>query len=283
MREVRLLLLWVLCAALVGCDGGRGRLRIKGEMANLDVADFLIFSPDGGLSDIDTLHLTKGRFSKDLPLEGGPYQFTVVYPNYATLTFLASEGQTVEVRGDALALSEVTVEGADSVIPQKKPVQGKRRIEVGKPLPKTTIVSAHCERGKYLLVGFGATWKGGSASVTGCLRRAAREAPDSMAALYYSLDADASMLRFARPDDGAWDVYADHELWESADVKALGLRNIPLFILLDPKGRVLAFGKDYSSDIEPSMRKLRQQQRKETPPPPQQRSKGAGSAGSRRK
>lgn len=260
---------------LISCGPQKGRIRIKGEFENLPQADLLIYSPDGGLSTVDTLHIQKGRFDYTAPVPESPdpYTFVIVYPNYHTLTFQAHTSSVLRIHGDALSLSQVQVEGADSVLPER-PRLGRQPMKVGRRLPKHKLLRHDSD--KWLLLGFWASWKHGSSNVNYFVDQALREHPDSLQALTYSLDVDpaalasfsasygASMPSPASPDSSSthflgkakghgdrWHTYCDYTGWSGILLSKLGVRNIPLFVLVNPGDTVVAIGSNYSRDIKP--------------------------------
>lgn len=241
---------------LSSCGPQRGRLRIRGEFQNLPQADLLIYSPDGGLMSIDTLHIVKGRFDYKAPVpHDEQFTFVIVYPNFMTLSFLARGGQDIRIQGDALSLGKEVVEGADSVIPST-PRLGRSPLKVGGRLPKNDIIPAH--KGKYLLISFFAEWKNGSSSLSYQTRQALSDHRDSLQAFSYSLDVDPTQERLHKSieDSTRWTYYCDHLGWASPLISRMGIRNIPFHILLDPRGRILAMGSDYNRDIRENVAKL---------------------------
>lgn len=240
---------------LLSCGERRGHLRIQGEFDNLPQADLLLYSPDGGIMTIDTLHIVKGCFDYSVRLEDDEtHTFVVLYPNFRTLSFLAHEGQEVNIKGDALQLDAVRVEGADSVLPEEKHL-GRQAIVVGKPLPKNKIIPRSPRH--YLLIGFWASWKNGGQQVNFNVRSALRDHPDSLHAFTYSLDVEPpSYQRTEAVDSTVWSTYCDYRGWDNPLLEKLGLRNIPWMILLSPDGTVLASGNKYHEDILPALRKI---------------------------
>lgn len=105
-----ILIITILALAACSCGGRKGEIRITGEFENLDQGSFLIYSPDGGLAHVDTLHLKGGRFDYRTALRDSA-TFTIVYPNYSTLTIFAHSGEVIEIAGDALQLNAVKVSG----------------------------------------------------------------------------------------------------------------------------------------------------------------------------
>ena len=177
MKGICFLLFFLL---LVSCGPKRDELRIRGQFENLPQADLLLYSTDGGLNTIDTLHIVKGKFDYLTHAEGiEPYTYTIVYPNFMTLSFLARPGADVRIKGDAQSLSQVSVEGADSVLPAERRT-GKNPLAVGKRLPKSKLVKPDSKN--YLLINFWAEWKHGSSTVNYYTRRALEEHPDSLRA-----------------------------------------------------------------------------------------------------
>lgn len=243
---------------LTACTGPKDRVRIRGEFENLPQADLLLYSPDGGLMSIDTLHIVKGRFDYETRMEDSePYTFTVVYPNYMTLSFMAHAGADIRIKGDALSLAQVSVEGADSILPQERKA-GKSPLAVGRKLPKSKLVRQ--TPGTYLLLSFWANWKHGSSSVNYYTRLALAEHPDSLRAFSYSLDVSPETYRQteAVEDSTKWKTYCDFRGWNGPLLTKYGIRNIPFMILVDPQGRVAAMGSDYTRDIKPRIQKVGQ-------------------------
>ena len=246
-----------LLVLLASCGPQKGRLRISGTYENLPQADLLIYSPDGGLSTIDTLHVVKGKFRYETAVEASPepYTWVILYPNFSTLSFMAGEGSDVRIKGDALSLGKERVEGADSVI-TVKPKSTRSPLTIGKPLPKSTIVKR--PRGQWFLIGFWANWKHGSSNVNYHIRQALQQYPDSLHALTYSLDIDSRTYRDYESieDTVRWKTYCDFRGWSSPLVSKYGIRNLPYMILVDSRGRVAAMGNDYNRDIKPSLEKI---------------------------
>lgn len=90
----------------------KGQLRIRGEYQHLDQADFLIYSMNGGLDRIDTLHVKQGEFEYYASLPNRA-TFRILYPNNDELVIWAHSGDDVVIEGDAQNLSKVKVGGND--------------------------------------------------------------------------------------------------------------------------------------------------------------------------
>ena len=101
------LLLTLLC-----CSEHPGIVRIRGKFAHLEQGEFFIYSTDGGLDRMDSLHIREGRFMYEFPLDG-LNTMHILYPNYSRLTVFAKSGDDIKVEGDAQNLSEVKVSGTE--------------------------------------------------------------------------------------------------------------------------------------------------------------------------
>ena len=86
--------------------------RIKGEISNIQQADFLIYSLDGGLNEVDTLHVKEGSFDWRTPLTEEA-TFHIVFPNLSELIVFGHPGKKVKVEGDANELRAMRVSGTD--------------------------------------------------------------------------------------------------------------------------------------------------------------------------
>ncbi len=250
---------WVLFLSLIflgACTNNKGKVRIRGEFENLPQADLLLYSPDGGLTTIDTLHILQGEFDYRTPVTGKDvYTWVIIYPNFSTLSFQAHAGCDVRIKGDALSLSQVKVEGADSIIPntvKKSPMV----LKVGKKLPASKIVKQ--KKGKYLFITFWARWCQGTSNVNYYTRQALKEHPDSLHAFTYSLDIAPEQNKMGESieDSTRWTTYCDYSGWGGPLLTKYGIRNLPLFILVNPKGIITAMGNNYTKDIKPEMEKI---------------------------
>lgn len=95
---------------LIGCGVPTGQLRIRGEYQHLDQADFLLYSTDGGLEGVDTLHIHRGEFEY-LTALNREATFYILYPNSDELILWAHSGDDIVIDGDAQDLSNVKVSG----------------------------------------------------------------------------------------------------------------------------------------------------------------------------
>lgn len=97
--------------ALMSCGGKKGELRIKGEIRGLNQADLIIFSRDGLILGIDTLHVRQGQIDWTCPCDKENGSITIVYPTYSTLTVFGGRGDIIKIDGDAKQLNSTAVYG----------------------------------------------------------------------------------------------------------------------------------------------------------------------------
>ena len=106
----RLLPFLPLVFLLAACGVPRGHVRVSGVYEHMDQGDFLIFSPDGSLDRVDTIHIKGGEFEYQCEMTGDAV-LRILYPNNDWLPVWVHEGDDIEINGDAQALREVGVEG----------------------------------------------------------------------------------------------------------------------------------------------------------------------------
>jgi len=100
----------LLTIIIAGCGVPSGQLRIRGEYQHLDQADFLLYSMDGGLDWVDTLHIRQGEFDYFTSLPNKA-TYHILYPNNDELVIWAHSGDDVVIEGDAQNLFKVKVKG----------------------------------------------------------------------------------------------------------------------------------------------------------------------------
>ncbi|MBR5577132.1 MAG: hypothetical protein IKW22_07660 [Bacteroidaceae bacterium] len=97
--------------ALTSCGGRKGELRIKGEIKGLNNADLTIFSRDGVIQGIDTLHVRQGKIDWKCPYDKDNGSLTIVYPTFSTLTVFGSSGDVIILEGESKQLNSTKVSG----------------------------------------------------------------------------------------------------------------------------------------------------------------------------
>lgn len=69
---------------LASCGGKKGELRIKGEIKGLNNAELTVYSRDGVIHGIDTLHVRQGKIDWSCPIDKEGGSLTIIYPTYST-------------------------------------------------------------------------------------------------------------------------------------------------------------------------------------------------------
>lgn len=98
----------IVCSC--GTDGGS--FSLKGEMKNMNQAEFYIFATTGASHHIDTIRVQGGHFTYTVPMEA-PTTLSLLFPNFSELPIFAKPGKTVKLEADASHLSEAKVTGTD--------------------------------------------------------------------------------------------------------------------------------------------------------------------------
>ena len=101
-----------LVAALVctSCGTDSRHFRIDGRLLHLNQGEFYVYSPDGTINGLDTIKVQAGRFSYEVAC-GRPMTLMIVFPNFTEQPVFAQPGKSVDLKGDASHLKEMTVKG----------------------------------------------------------------------------------------------------------------------------------------------------------------------------
>ena len=103
----------LLALILVSCGAPSGQFKIEGRFLNLNQGEFYVYSTDGLIEGVDTIHTSGGRFSYQIPCEDKG-TLMLVFPNFSEQPIFAESGKTAHVKGDATHLKEMMVEGSDA-------------------------------------------------------------------------------------------------------------------------------------------------------------------------
>lgn len=103
----------LLALILVSCGAPSGQFKIEGRFLNLNQGEFYVYSTDGLINGVDTIHTTGGRFSYQIPCEDKG-TLMLVFPNFSEQPIFAESGKTAHVKADATHLKEMMVEGSDA-------------------------------------------------------------------------------------------------------------------------------------------------------------------------
>ncbi|MBQ9186772.1 MAG: AhpC/TSA family protein [Prevotella sp.] len=102
--------LFTLLLLLASCGTEGGKFRLEGRLRNLNQGEFWVYSPDGGISGIDTIQVRDSRFVYELTLRE-PTTLVVIFPNYSEIPVFAESGGKVTMKGDATHLKEIELKG----------------------------------------------------------------------------------------------------------------------------------------------------------------------------
>ena len=103
---------FTLVAALVctSCGTDSRHFRIDGRLLHLNQGEFYVYSPDGTINGLDTIKVQAGRFSYEVACDR-PMTLMIVFPNFTEQPVFAQPGKSVDLKGDASHLKELTVKG----------------------------------------------------------------------------------------------------------------------------------------------------------------------------
>ena len=88
----------LLALILVSCGAPSGQFKIEGRFLNLNQGEFYVYSTDGLIDGVDTIHTNGGRFSYQIPCEDKG-TIMLVFPNFSEQPIFAESGKTAHVKG----------------------------------------------------------------------------------------------------------------------------------------------------------------------------------------
>lgn len=105
---------FTLVVALVctSCGTDSRHFRIDGRLLHLNQGEFYVYSPDGTINGLDTIKVQAGRFSYEVACDR-PMTLMIVFPNFTEQPVFAQPGKSVDLKGDASHLKEMTVKGTE--------------------------------------------------------------------------------------------------------------------------------------------------------------------------
>ena len=108
MRNILILLTLIL----VACGPDDKHIRLDGRLLNLNQGEFVVYSTDGALSEIDTIVVKGGRFEYE-PICTRPGTIVIMLPNSQELPVFITPGGSYSISGDAHNMKQVEVDGGD--------------------------------------------------------------------------------------------------------------------------------------------------------------------------
>ena len=104
-------LLSFLTLLLASCGTDSHHFKIDGHLLNLNQGEFYVYSPDGSVTHgMDTIKVQAGRFSYLVECDR-PMTLMIVFPNFTEQPVFAEPGKSVDIKGNASHLKELTVKG----------------------------------------------------------------------------------------------------------------------------------------------------------------------------
>lgn len=104
-------LLSFLTLLFASCGTDSHHFKIDGHLLNLNQGEFYVYSPDGSVTHgMDTIKVQAGRFSYLVECDR-PMTLMIVFPNFTEQPVFAEPGKSVDIKGNASHLKELTVKG----------------------------------------------------------------------------------------------------------------------------------------------------------------------------
>ncbi len=100
----------LLVMLLTACGVDSHHFKLRGRMLNMNQGEFYVYDPEGVVGGIDTIQVSGGRFTLEIPCSS-PATLMLVFPNFSEQPIFAQPGKTVDVDGDASHLKELKVTG----------------------------------------------------------------------------------------------------------------------------------------------------------------------------
>ncbi len=140
--------LLLLALTFTACGTDSHHFKIEGRLLHLNQGEFYVYSPNGDIEDIDTIKVQGGRFALEIPLEE-PTVLMMVFPNFTQQPIFAEPGASVDIKGDASHLKEMTIKGTDdnelmnrfreSIVSASPPEMQKLAVQFIKDHPESAV------------------------------------------------------------------------------------------------------------------------------------------------
>lgn len=98
---------------LMSCGVDSNHFKLSGRFLNMNQGEFYVYSPEGGIDGIDTIHVVGGRFTYERPCDR-EMTLMLVFPNFSQQPIFAAPGKSVEIKSDASNIKEMEVTGTKS-------------------------------------------------------------------------------------------------------------------------------------------------------------------------
>lgn len=102
----------ILALLFTACTSNSNGFSIEGRLLSMNQADFYVYSPDGAIQGVDTIHVQGGRFiyEKAVAQKG---TVVIVFPNFVMLPVFVEPGASIDIDGNAAHLSATEITGTD--------------------------------------------------------------------------------------------------------------------------------------------------------------------------
>ncbi len=108
MKHLTFLISLVLILVSCGTDGRH--FKLDGRFLHLNQGEFYVYSLEGNRQKLDTIKVESGRFTYETVCEQ-PMTLMMIFPNFTEQPIFAQPGKSVDIKGDASHLKEMTVKG----------------------------------------------------------------------------------------------------------------------------------------------------------------------------
>jgi hypothetical protein len=127
---------YLLVLTVLACGPDKGTFRIEGEFKGFNQGEFYVYSPDGGIRELDTIAVKNGKFIYQTSLDTTA-TFVLVFPNFSEIPVMGASGATAEIEGDAAHLKEIEVKGT-----KENELMTGFRLKVSEMTPPETVKEA---------------------------------------------------------------------------------------------------------------------------------------------
>ena len=134
MKHLLCIIATLMLLTACGVDGSH--FKLSGRFLNMSQGDFYVYSPDGGIDGIDTIHVVAGRFTYERPLEHEA-TLMLVFPNFSEHPVFATPGKSVDIDANASHMKEMEVKGT-----KDNELMTKFRKQTSKASPPETVAKA---------------------------------------------------------------------------------------------------------------------------------------------
>ena len=106
----RIYLIIISALLLASCSTRSGWFRMEGHFLHMNQGQLLVYSTDGMINGIDTIKVSGGRFSYEIPCTK-PTTLMLVVPNFSEQPIFAESGEAIDISADASHLKIMEVKG----------------------------------------------------------------------------------------------------------------------------------------------------------------------------